>query len=263
MDAMSYGMGQGVEAGLLTKVEEWMRRTWASEAFYPSWRLGVWTNPSSIIRRGLVEAVVEIAGWCRGGALLDLGCGAKPYKGLFCVDEYIGVDVLVSGHDHNRSDVDCFYDGISLPFESKSFDHVFSSEVLEHVFEPDIVLAEVRRVLKSGGILAMTTPFIWGEHEEPYDCARFTSFGIVSLLERAGFEVLVHQKKVVGVAAIAQLASVFIYRCAGNRGRFAQLLCLPTLIAPINVFGLLLGSVFGGGAFIYLTNVIVAKKVSD
>ena len=44
-----------------------------------------------------------------------------------------------------------------MPFEEKSFDSALSTEVLEHVYYPDIFLKEVNRVMKMDGIFLMTT----------------------------------------------------------------------------------------------------------
>ncbi|MEI9999016.1 MAG: methyltransferase domain-containing protein [Verrucomicrobiota bacterium] len=58
------------------------------------------------------------------------------------------------------------------------FNAVVSTEVLEHLFNYDEILSELWRVLRPNGRLFLTTPFIWPEHEQPYDCARHTSFGL-------------------------------------------------------------------------------------
>jgi ubiquinone/menaquinone biosynthesis C-methylase UbiE len=81
---------------------------------------------------------------------MDFGCGKKPYKEIFGFDEYIGVDIEVSGHDNTQHDIDVFWDGKSLPFADNTFDSILASEVFEHVFELDAVLDELRRVLKPG-----------------------------------------------------------------------------------------------------------------
>jgi SAM-dependent methyltransferase len=49
-------------------------------------------------------------------------------------------------------------DGSRLPFEDESFDCVIASEILEHLHDDDAPLAEMRRVLKPGGLLAVTVP---------------------------------------------------------------------------------------------------------
>ena len=61
------------------------------------------------------------------------------------------------------------------------------TQVLEHVAEPAAVLAELRRVLRDGGELWLTVPFVGELHEEPHDHYRYTSHGLRGLCERAGF----------------------------------------------------------------------------
>ena len=61
---------------------------------------------------------------------------------------------------------------------------------MEHVTEPRIFLAEAFRVMKRGGTALLTTPFMWGEHEQPHDYFRFTRYGLRYLAEKAGFEVI-------------------------------------------------------------------------
>ena len=68
-----------------------------------------------------------------------------------------------------------------------SFDVVLCTQVLEHVAEPARVLAELRRVLATGGELWLTVPFVGELHEEPHDHYRYTSYGLRGLCERAGF----------------------------------------------------------------------------
>jgi SAM-dependent methyltransferase len=151
--------------------------------------LGVILNPLYLIRKELWHAVASQAPRLTG-RVLDFGCGSKPYEGLFVnCESYVGVDIAQSGHNHNDSKVDVFWDGKTLPFDDNSFDACVSFEVFEHVFNPEAVLAELKRVLKPKGSLVITTPFVYGEHEVPFDFARYTSFGLRHLLSNAGFQV--------------------------------------------------------------------------
>lgn len=59
-------------------------------------------------------------------------------------------------------------DAARLPFADDSFDVVFTSNMLEHVADPDLVRGELARVLKPGGILVLSyTNWLspWGGHE--------------------------------------------------------------------------------------------------
>ncbi len=63
-----------------------------------------------------------------------------------------------------------------------SVDIVYLIEVLEHIPTPDKAVFEIHRILKKGGKLIMSTPFIFPIHDEPYDYYRYTKFGLKHLL---------------------------------------------------------------------------------
>jgi SAM-dependent methyltransferase len=58
---------------------------------------------------------------------------------------------------------------------------------MEHLKEPSLFLSECYRILKTGGWLFITLPFMWQVHEAPYDFFRYTRFGLGYLLEKNGF----------------------------------------------------------------------------
>jgi SAM-dependent methyltransferase len=123
------------------------------------------------------------------GRLLDLGCGEKPYFDVFKhrVDSYIGLEHPMTLHKNDK--IDLFGDACNLPFADESFDTVVSFQVMEHIPEPDKMIAEVNRVLVTGGHAIFTTPFMWGIHEAPNDYYRFTKYGLRYLFEKNGFEI--------------------------------------------------------------------------
>lgn len=67
------------------------------------------------------------------------------------------VDIPGSMHDAKFFEV-ARYDGRNLPFADESFDVVFSSNVLEHVSDLPYLLAEMRRVLRPGGVAVHLMP---------------------------------------------------------------------------------------------------------
>ena len=121
------------------------------------------------------------------GRLLDVGCGDKPYRGLFgeSVSSYVGLEIRVPP---SRPHV--VGDALVLPFLPCVFDTVLCTQVLEHLPEPGEAIVEMFRTLRPGGHLILTAPHIWGIHEEPRDYFRFTRFGLSHLLDRAGLEVV-------------------------------------------------------------------------
>lgn len=100
--------------------------------------------------------------------VLDVGCGAAP--GLRYLHERgitaVGVDVSAAALTAarrllpNARLVRCDLDR-GLPFVPGNFDLVLMSEVVEHVADLRLVLSEVRRVLRPGGALVLTTPNLW------------------------------------------------------------------------------------------------------
>ncbi len=77
---------------------------------------------------------------------------------------------------------DIVMDATDMSFDDGTFDAVYMMEVLEHVKDPQAALSEVRRVLKDGGRFVLSTPFVFGIHEEPWDFWRFTRHGLEHLL---------------------------------------------------------------------------------
>jgi SAM-dependent methyltransferase len=127
---------------------------------------------------------------CFKGRLLDIGCGEKPYLQMAApfVEEHQGMDW--DGTIHDRSAIDLFGTAYKIPVAAESFDSVLCTYVLEHLEEPARAVAEAYRVLKPGGYALYTVPFYWHLHEEPHDYFRFTKYGLQSLFEKSGFEVV-------------------------------------------------------------------------
>jgi SAM-dependent methyltransferase len=95
------------------------------------------------------------------GRLVDIGCGTKPFKGIFApyVNEHVGVD-----HEqtmHGLESVDVISGAYDIPLDDESADTVLLTEVLEHLERPGEALAECRRLLRPGGHLILTTPLSW------------------------------------------------------------------------------------------------------
>ena len=95
------------------------------QSFQPGF-LSLFINPLYLIRKPLYKHIRTLAPTLKG-KLLDFGCGRKPYEDLFTVNEYIGVDMESTGHDHTNSKVDVFYDGKHLPFDDNTFDSLFAA----------------------------------------------------------------------------------------------------------------------------------------
>ena len=91
---------------------------------------------------------------------------------------YDDPDIELTGTDVYASPwTSLLCDAHKLPFESNSFDGIWVQAVLEHVLDPHVVVAEIHRVLRAGGLVYAETPFMQQVHERAYDFTRFTLSG--------------------------------------------------------------------------------------
>jgi len=219
-------------------------------------------HPFYFVRRGLAQSIATYAGdFC--GKMLDFGCGSKPYRSFFKVDEYIGVDYENPGHPHQNEDIDIFYDGHHIPVADAYFDCALSSEVFEHIFNPDEVLPEINRVLKPGARLLITCPFVWNEHEVPHDYARYTRFALQHLLKKHGFEVLEVFKSGNFITAIYQQYCLYFYTTLYPKWKSIALLRWLykfLFVFMINLGGRIANFLLPVNTTLYLNTVILAKK---
>ena len=225
--------------------------------FFPS-LLGLVINPFYFARAGLAKSIAIFAHLLKG-RLLDIGCGSKPYKKLFVVDEYVGLDID-SEITRKRNMAEVLYDGKLFPLPSNSFDSALCNQVLEHVFNPDEFLSEIYRVLKPNGKLLLTLPFVWDEHEKPYDYARYSSFGLKFLLEKNGFHILDHKKIGADVTIVFQLINAYIFKVIQNWPCLIRVILTVSLMALFNILGLILSWLLPKNEDLFLDQIILAEK---
>lgn len=220
---------------------------------------GLFINPFYFARKGLYDGVRSLAPSVRG-RVLDVGCGTQPYRRLFLTAEYTGME-LDTPENRARKRADVFYNGQTFPFDAESFDSLVCSQVLEHVFTPLEFVRELNRVLKPGGYLLLTVPFVWDEHEQPYDCARYTSFGLFALMREAGFEVIEQVKTMADIRVLCQLVNAYLYKVTVSKSPYLNLLSTLLFMAPINLLGAAARFVTPSNLDLYLDNVILVKKI--
>ncbi len=143
------------------------------------------SDPLFLVYRRLFSEL-EKAAIHAHGALLDIGCGNKPYERMFRgrVTRYTGCDVAQSS-EHK---VDIISPATAIPVPPASFDTVLCTQVIEHVADHQALLREAFRVLRPEGVLILSGPMYWHLHEEPHDYFRFTEYGLRHLLQQAAFE---------------------------------------------------------------------------
>ena len=125
----------------------------------------------------------------REGVVLDVGCGAQPYRTLVHPKAvYRGIDYAgAEEHFGYRAPETTYFEGNRWPVSGGEVDTILCTEALEHVPEPSSFLAEAFRCLKPGGSLLLTVPFAARWHYIPHDYWRFTPSGLEKLLSNAGF----------------------------------------------------------------------------
>lgn len=159
------------------------------------------------------------------GRGIDYGCGNMPYASWLRphAETLIGVDV----HQSSDQVVDVVIEpGKPLPFEDRSLDFVVCTQVLEHVEDPSWHLAEMSRILKAGGRIMLTVPFVWEQHEIPHDYFRFTEFGVRHLATENGLQV---QELSPGGGMIECVAQIAVFRLPSFR--FLD----PIIYGPMNL----------------------------
>lgn len=150
-----------------------------------------------------------------GENVLDYGSGDRPYESLFRkkFEKYIAADYEVTNLKHGRKP-DIYITDAGLDLPESSVDCILLTEVLEHLYEPKIVLQDLYRVLKPGGLILGTVPFAVQEHEQPYDFHRYTYFGLEKMFLDAGYKII-HLEYVgdmigVGLSVAGRIAALFL-----------------------------------------------------
>jgi SAM-dependent methyltransferase len=170
------------------------------EGFYPAyfelegrhwWFLG---------RRRLFLALLEqrVPHQARPARILDFGCGTGAWLGdLERFGTVSAVDADPSAvafcHERGRAEVTLVPPGAALPFPDGAFDVVTALDVIEHIDDDVSALAELRRVLRPGGLLLVAVPafmFLWGVQDEvSHHHRRYTAGSLRRALSAAGLRV--------------------------------------------------------------------------
>lgn len=119
------------------------------------------------------------------GIIIDLGGGKNPsYERFWHIkpEKFIKVDI------NEKTEPDVITDlNKPLPFSDNFTNAVFLFNVIYILENPFAVLREINRILKPGGKIFFTSPFIFNEAKEPSDYWRFTSEGLEKILKDSGF----------------------------------------------------------------------------
>lgn len=143
------------------------------------------TYHSKTIARTLFN--LEIAKYVKniGGIVIDLGGGKNPsYERFWSIkpEKFIRVDIDEKAEPDIVADLNK-----PLPFSDNFADAVFLFNVIYILKDPIQVFKDINRILKPGGGLFLTSPFIFNEAKEPADYWRLTSEALEKLLKESGF----------------------------------------------------------------------------
>ena len=168
------------------------------------------------------------------GLTLDIGAQNGPYAA--CFPNRVAVDIR-PGHG-----VRILGDAQALPLADAAFDVVLCTEVLEHLPEPQRAIDEMRRVLRPGGLLLLTTRFLFPIHDAPHDYFRFTKYGLRHLLR--GFEIERLDEETDSVASLAVLVQRLGMQAHTRGSAHARALWLVAA-RVVRPFGFLISREFG------------------
>lgn len=140
--------------------------------------------------RIVFDFLLSAASHCKGGVILDAGAGHQRYKPFFEECLYLSQEHTAGIEFKNMTEMD--YDLISpldekIPLANDCIDGVLSTSVIEHLKYPEKFFAEAIRVLRPGGMIFINVPFVYVEHETPFDFNRPTRYGLERWLTDAGF----------------------------------------------------------------------------
>ena len=123
-------------------------------------------------------------------------------------------------------------------------------------------MSEINRVLRTDGYLLITVPFVWDEHEQPYDYGGYSSFGLKHILNKNGFEVISHIKTENNIKTIFQLFNGYIYKQVFNKKFYIKQISTLFVMAPITIMGIIFNILLPDNDDLYLDNVVLAKKTN-
>jgi SAM-dependent methyltransferase len=117
------------------------------------------------------------------GKVVDVGGGRSP-------DYY---EYLQKGSDCKVEPVDTSLSGINfesdhLPQADGTADTVICANVLEHIYNHNFLISEIRRIMKGGACFIGFVPFLVNYHPDPHDYFRYTEEALKKMFETAGFK---------------------------------------------------------------------------
>lgn len=119
------------------------------------------------------------------GRVLNSGAGERDISAMI---DGVLVNQDIAWTNERRTHIDIYCSADALTCDDNTFDTVLSIAVLEHVENPEQCVAEFYRVLRPGGHVVASVPFLQPEHKVPTDFQRYTKDGLDKLFRAHGFE---------------------------------------------------------------------------
>jgi len=160
--------------------------------------------------------------------ILDIGSGDSSYNKYF-------PNRLTFDIDPKRKP-EIIGDIHKMPFQDNKFEIILCTEVLEHLKNPSMAISEMRRVLKEGGKLILTTRFIFPIHDAPNDYFRYTKYGLRELFK--DWQILELKAETTSLETIAVLLQRLIFQINYKGNKFIKgiLLILIKIFLFLNKF---------------------------
>jgi SAM-dependent methyltransferase len=159
------------------------------------------------------------------GKVLNAGAGHRDISHLI-QGQLFNQDIP---HGLHNANIHIYSPLHQIPKPDGFFDAIICNAVLEHVENPEEVVAEFARVCRPGGALYLGVPFLQPEHKDPTDFQRYTADGLTKLAERHGFDV----ERVEAVhniyTTLAWIISYWLSASNSLRNFFLKLVLYPLL----------------------------------
>lgn len=146
------------------------------------------------IMLGYTRKAVEAALKYAKGDLIDIGCGRMPYRKAIepKVEKYIGLDhPSISKFYQPDKKPDILADITKkLPIKNSSFDTVLMLQVMEYLQDPQRAIDNIEKILKPGGVVIISSPFLYPLHDIPFDKIRLTDTFLKNVIQNSGLKII-------------------------------------------------------------------------
>jgi SAM-dependent methyltransferase len=182
------------------------------------------------IRRQLLDEDLESLRLRMEGRVVEIGNGHSRRRGKFepPISEaecWVFIDVKETVQPDIRASIE------SIPLKDAEFDTVICLEVMEYVTDVNAALKEVHRILKPGGRLILSVPFMHRADTE-HDFWRFSSHALKHLLSRDGFRIEDIRSQGAALAVAVNILKYAVYSIKSDLMR--QIVALLTVL-PLRI----------------------------